>query len=501
MNCTDIAGIAGVDNANTWGGRFYDNGYYIGHDEPDLTFLSSRPGTGNNVTWLEKLGSDPKAAPTVASPGSDVAHWFELSPAPWFSMAMCDANSYPQQACAPQSDANAPSASYEGSGSAFMEMQFYPPGFAPFSESVSCDNAHWCAALTIDSLECTLGFASCNPACEEPVNFAFIQTNGVPTGPPSPQLSNTATFTPNRNTLLMNPGDTVAVSMKNAPVPHGGGNAFKVNVTDFTTHQTGYMQASAANGFQRTSIADCSGTPTNFQPEYSTASKANIVPWAALQTNISTEFETGHFEACTAVSDAVFNGLGGAGDPVYNECTSPYETTSDTGTAELGEAACYPIGDTHGTLGTPPNLISGCIDSVYQNGDLDFDGTPYWPEWPTSTRATAKLPASFIQSPPVSRGRLYSSFMFQTDLALSESSCTATDLSGCAVPAPSSPGNFYPYWSVAKLFGGGCAIEFGNVSGPGANDFGKDAQYGTNLFSTLGYPEFESAVHPNTCRY
>src|SRR5579872_1589445 len=28
--CTDIRGFAGIDNPNAWGGRFYDNGKYIG---------------------------------------------------------------------------------------------------------------------------------------------------------------------------------------------------------------------------------------------------------------------------------------------------------------------------------------------------------------------------------------------------------------------------------------------------------------------------------------
>ena len=41
-----------------------------------------------------------------------------------------------------------------GGGNAFMELQFYPPGFAPFDDSISCDNTHWCSALTIDSVEC-----------------------------------------------------------------------------------------------------------------------------------------------------------------------------------------------------------------------------------------------------------------------------------------------------------------------------------------------------------
>ena len=39
MTCTDIRGLASVDNANTWGGKFYDNGQYIGHDEPDTIRL------------------------------------------------------------------------------------------------------------------------------------------------------------------------------------------------------------------------------------------------------------------------------------------------------------------------------------------------------------------------------------------------------------------------------------------------------------------------------
>ena len=38
-----------------------------------------------------------------------------------------------------------------------MEMQLYPPGKPPFVDSTSCDDSHWCAALTIDSLACTPG--------------------------------------------------------------------------------------------------------------------------------------------------------------------------------------------------------------------------------------------------------------------------------------------------------------------------------------------------------
>jgi hypothetical protein len=499
MICTDIRGFANEDNANTWGGRFYDNGVYIGHDEPDMTFYSTASGSGDNATWTETLGTDPAAAPTVQTPGSDVTHWFELTAAPWFSMAMCDPNSYPLNPCTPQSDSNAPTKSYSGGGSAFMEMQFYPPGWAPFYDAISCDNTHWCAALTIDSLECTYGFASCNNNCIEPVNFAFIQTNGVPTGPPSPQDADLATYTPNSDTLLMNPGDKIQVSMADAAVPHSRGrptSAFEVVVKDLTTGQSGYMQASAQNGFQNTSITDCSGTPFNFQPEYNTAAQGNIVPWAALATDISTEYEIGHFEPCTSVSKPATLTLGpGETDTYYNLCQGPYETAAPGGDgshkAEVSDAPCYMQGDTHGPLNSAPDTVTGCYEAYYQNGDLDFDGTPYWADWPTGTSAT-KFPASFAQSLPTTNGAQYSQFQIQTDVALSESTCPGSG-SGCAVPPPNAPGSFYPYWSRV---GSSCTVEFGNVT---TGDLGGVSQYGSDQYASLGYPEFMGPVLPNTC--
>ena len=500
MPCTDIRGFNNEANQNTWDGRFYDNGEYIGHDEPDMTFLSGRHGSGNDVTWTETLPHDPSAAPTVSHPGTDVAHWFELSVAPWFSMAMCDSNSYPQTPCKSESDSNAPAANGTGGGgSAFMEMQFYPPGMAPFADSTSCDNTHWCSALTIDSLECTEGFATCNTACEEPVNFGFIQRNGVPTGPPSPQEADLQTDTQNSQTLLMNPGDQLRVTMSDAPVPGGGGKAFKVVVDDLTTGQSGSMQASAKNGFQNTSISDCSGTPHNFQPEYNTAAKGNIVPWAALQTNISTQFETGHWEPCTSVTNpGVYTFSGGVTDTYYNTCNGPYESGAENTSEEPSDAFCYPKGDTHGALHSAPDTVTGCLDDLAQNGDLDFDGTPYYPEWPTGQNPTATFPGSFVQQLPRTDGSQYDKFFIQTDLALSESTCSGTSTAGCSVPPP-GPGNFYPYWSRVGSREG-CVLEFGNVhSGYGVNDYGQDAQYGSDQIATLGYPEYEGPVMDNSC--
>jgi hypothetical protein len=146
-----------------------------------------------------------------------------------------------------------------------MEMQFYPPGNPPFVDSASCDDSHWCAALTIDSLECTYGFANCNPNCEEPLNAAFIRRDGIPAGPPSPQDYPDNQFN-NAETLLMNEGDRITVHIFDARVPgEPGQRALEAVVDDPTTGQSGFMQASAKNGFQTTSPANCSGTPFNFQ--------------------------------------------------------------------------------------------------------------------------------------------------------------------------------------------------------------------------------------------
>ena len=90
----------------------------------------------------ERLPVEPRALPTVRQPGRDVTHTFELTIAPWTSTTVCDPQSTPMLPCTPESDANAPNGTYPGAGAAFVELQFYPPGFAPFADSISCDNTH-----------------------------------------------------------------------------------------------------------------------------------------------------------------------------------------------------------------------------------------------------------------------------------------------------------------------------------------------------------------------
>jgi hypothetical protein len=479
-------GLECTDPRGSDGGRFFDNGHYIGHDEPSIRFLSNAPGSGNNFEMTEKLPVEPKAAPSVKTPGSDVTHYFELSVAPWFSMDVCDPNSAPLLPCTPRSDANAPSGSYPGGGAAFVELQFYPPGFAPFADNISCNNKSWCSALNIDSLECTgNGSGPCNNNCPEPVNFAFVQRNGVPTGPPSPQKGNVGTFTPNRHTLMMNPGDSITVHMFDATIP--GGHALEVVEKDNTTGQRGFMIASKADGFRNTDPFSCKGTLFNFQPEYNTASAANIIPWGIGPYMINDQDEIGHFTPCTKVSGRMTQKVGNVHDVFFNLCSGPYEKPKDTPKSdEPADAPCYKSGDTHSGLAKgSPNEVTGC-DNFAAGGDVDFDGTSYWADWPDSTTVSRAnhFPTPFLQDQPTTGGQQYTSVQFMTDVSASEgnTSCDLFSGTGCVMP-PKGPGHFYPYWTQAMV-GGSCVWEFGNMTN--GNTFGAEAQYGSVGPGTIG---------------
>jgi hypothetical protein len=471
--CADIRGLQG--------GRFHDNGYYIGHDEPSIRLISDRPGSSSNITYTERLGVDPSQAPTVANPGHDITHFFELSVAPWFSTDICDPNSFPQAPCTPNSDSNAPSSTSPGGGSAFLELQFYPPGFAPFADNISCDNTHWCSALNIDSLECETSGA-CNNDCVEPVNFAFIQRNGVPTGPANPQEADLASETPNSETLLMNPGDLIVVHIFDAALP-GGGHALETSIHDKTTGQSGLMIASAANGFMTTNHLTCDGTPFNFQPEYSTASPANILPWGIGPYDVNDEYEIGHFEPCTSITEPKLFTLGDFTDTYWDNCLGPYESGNENRALEPSDAPCYPLGDTHGGT-TAPNEVTGCDVFFDAIGDLDFDGTSYRTDWPTSTTPD-RFPGAFAQAQPTSDGHAYPQLQFVTDVSASEQNCNLVSGEHCTVP-PDGPGHFYPYFTEARDSTGGlgCTWQFGNVQS--GDTFGGESQYGSVTPTTIG---------------
>src|SRR5262252_4639212 len=404
-----LAGAGCTDPIRVEGGeayRFTDNGRYVGHDEPSVKFLSSQPGSGNTMTYLTKLPVDPDKAPT--SSGS-VTNYGQLSVAPWFGLPICDPKSYPQNPCTPDSDTNTGLGAPTDAGSAFMELQLYPPGYTPFINSESCNKTKWCAAMTIDSLACTFGFATCNNNCIEPVNFAYLQTNGVPAGPPSPQLTNVSTFTPNNRTLMFNGGDTLAVSISDPP------QGFTTVIRDLTTQQSGFMVASAANGFMNTNISDCTGTPFTFHAEYSSAQIENQVPWAALEGGVLMQQEIGHSEVCNSVTNqdpfvAGFPGGQSYTDPnVFDTCVGGSESPSATGegpcdpstgiclnattqgptgpvacptnnfasgaNCEFADGNCFQKGNRIALVNGVPtpefSAANQCFQNRFQNGDLD----------------------------------------------------------------------------------------------------------------------------------
>ena len=544
LDCVDPLGPTGTDSsakaataAGTAAGRnrFEDNGHYVGHDEPSVKFISATPGSGNTMTYLVRLPVDPVLPDT---PAGSVTSYVELSPAPWFGLPMCDPDSYPLNPCTPDSDSNSGGISDPAAaGSAFMELQLYPPGLAPFTDGISCTRTKWCAALTIDSLEAGFNFVNLNTACEEPVNAAFLQRDGVPAGPPGPQLADLASATPNGETLLMNPGDSLVVSVTD---PAAG---FTTRITDLTTHQSGFMVASAANGFMNTNPVTCAGTPFTFHAEYSTAGQGNQVPWAALEGGVLMEQEIGHFESCNSVANSlpfttdsgafsdpdVFQtcmggseGPGATGegpcDPTTGICQNsstegpdgpvacPTNDSASGSLCEFSDANCFPAGNRpvtmNGTVVDEHAPVAGCLENFFQNGDLDFDGTSYqarsWPD------GTPLHPTAFEYLGPFqSDGSPYPQIQYETDVPASESLCDVTTGTGCAVKPLGS--DFYPFWSLndtQHLPGvltrpGACVWNFGDIlPGVTRQTFGGDAQYGSPDLARFGGTSI-SQVFPN----
>lgn len=438
-SCTDF---------RTAEGRGEDNGVYIGHDEPSIGFYSHTPGSGNNMQWEITL---PVERPLPAT------QTFENLITFWFGLALCDPGSFPNGPCIADSDTNNPNLA----GSAFLEMQFYPPGNPPFITQISCDLMHWCASLHINSLE-VMSNGNLNPNCAETTNFAFIQRNGIPTGPAGPVSATDASFTPNDQTLLMNQGDRIRVTIKDTD--HG----VMTRIEDLTTGQSGFMIASATNGYQSLDPNTCAPTNFDFHPEFGTAKFGNFVPWAALQANVNFSAEIGHFTPGV-------NGDNDADDP-----------------------PCFP-GPT----------AAGCIGA-----DTDFDGSSYIADWPdlTTNNATSVIiqsvrgdgigPMSF--SPGGGYTRPYPRIQIETEVAANVPTCQPSG-AGCVVPPVGAA--FYPFYSVKRrgtksdsIPGNpsSCALEFGNITSDGFDDLGEAAQYGTpNLpwfFATLS-----SGIQRNPC--
>src|SRR6266705_1614197 len=74
--------------------QVFGNNVYVGHDEPSLLFYSNKAGSGNHMTYNLTLTADPSASGDPRTDGK--SYNFELHPAFWFGMAMCDDQSYPE---------------------------------------------------------------------------------------------------------------------------------------------------------------------------------------------------------------------------------------------------------------------------------------------------------------------------------------------------------------------------------------------------------------------
>src|ERR1700726_2960284 len=86
---------------------------YTGHDEPSLLFYSNVPGSGNSNVYVLTLPKDPPNLPKQDGTGGTFN--FQLRPAFWLGMAMCDDQSAPNPGgslvgpnilCTPDSDSN-----------------------------------------------------------------------------------------------------------------------------------------------------------------------------------------------------------------------------------------------------------------------------------------------------------------------------------------------------------------------------------------------------------
>jgi hypothetical protein len=495
--------------------QYYPDGKYVGHDEPSLEFKSNIKGSGNDMTYKMTLPRDPKTQPNASGAGGTTWN-FQLRPTFWFGMTLCDSQSAPEftQNCTPDSDknnlvsSNPNSPDYIGKhpGNAFMELQFYGPGYVPQFEGFGCTATQYCAAMTIDSrtLDQNTGVENTS-ACNnfvlggpEPLNWAYVTTSGVSQAPANPLFTGTLTnpnfaaVNPNLSEdLLMNPGDTIRIHMHDTPA------GLRINLTDLTTGKSGSMTASIANGFGHIlytpNSSTCQEAPYAFHPEYSTANPRGNT-WSAHTYNIAMSDEIGHFENCQAI-DANGN------------CTSP---GAQDPAVDADDTACLP--------GTDSTLvkIDGCTAA-----DEDFDGQAYQPDWPGTNPNPvvdqALHPSPVLFTSPLTRGRNYSTVAFETDLPAIEAKgaqanppfCDRTTGANCVDPPAGAA--FYPFFSTA-FHHGVCTWQEGGKFIPGTvNDFGGSsaAEFGSLLqvtfpaagFTTVNrFEDFNSGNLRNPCR-
>jgi hypothetical protein len=493
-------------------------GEYVGHDEPSLEFKSGLAGSGNDITYTMTLPTEPSSFPTAS--GATGSTWnFQLRPTFWFGLTLCDTESAPEftKKCAADSDANdlvSPnprSRDYIGKhpGNAYMELQFYGPGYVPQFEGFGCTAHQYCAAMTIDSRTVNQNNGVENStACNqyilggaEPINWAYITKSGQSQAPANPLFTGTfanpnlTAVSPDVNKdLLMSPGDRVRIHM------HDTSAGLRIDLNDLTTGQNGSMTASVANGFghilYRPHANNCKMKPYAFHPEYSTGNPRGNT-WSAHTYNVAMSDEIGHFENCLAI-DANFN------------CTQPgaQDSTLDE---DDGNNFCVP--------GTDSTLVQ--IDGCFSD-DEDWDGQSYRMDWPGTNPNVAQdqalHPSPVLFTSPLANGRSnYSTIAFETDLPRIEADDAQDNppfcdrMTGANCVNPPSGAQFYPFFTTGTA-NGSCVWQQGGNFIPGTtNHFGgsSTSEFGPLLktvypdagFTTVSeFNNFNSGDKTNPCR-
>jgi hypothetical protein len=283
----------------------------------------------------------------------------------------------------------------------------------------------------------------------------------------------------------MNSGDNISVSM--GDTSHG----LRAVINDRTTGATGSMTASAANGFGQVHYdptgTSCVNQPYDFHPMYSTSSEQTRVIWAAHTYNISFTSEIGHFENCTGPNPipATPFGLDASGNPVTCPAGNSEGFGSSTSPTDGDDDFCFPGSEAMRIH------INGCTDT-----NTGFDSLGYQPVWPDGNRGLHPESVLF-SSPRTGPGDSvnYSRVAFEANLPRIEAPpvgpCDRSTGAGCTlipITDKGTPAAFYPFFSAFQNgvpnagIKGQCVWGFGNAM-KGGNNFGRNAQYGTLLFS------------------
>jgi hypothetical protein len=505
---------------------------YIGHDEPSVGFYSNTPGAGYDNSYLVRLPKEPPTLPN--SEGSGGTFNFQLHPAFWLGLALCDDQSAPNPdglnqdghatvPCTADSDTNIYSSTdpndphYMGMqpGGAYMEMQWYPPGWTALPAGVSCDATKWCSAMTIDELSSNSNSGAANNtdclnrAGIEPQLFAYLTHDGVSTSPAN-------ALNPNRYNLdrtkvfFQNPGDLLRVHLVDTT------DGFQVVVDDLTTKTSGSMTASTANGFGQIAYdpnaTTCSVVNQPFHPEFATSGPTTRLMWTAHTYNVAYSDEIGHFGYCGNVT-------------VHGLCSKPLGADTKNGDPPTKD---NPTGDDWACLGSGGSTlakVSGCLGT-----NSDFDGASYQFTWPGSqpNRTVNKLmtPEPIVFSSPTigTGGADFDTAEFEADLSRIEDPGSVSDSvrvpcqrhianpadphpgKGCVKPPPGS--TFYPFFSTTTL-NNECVWQEGGSHMPMGSDYGgvsqfgplEDVSYPTVPFGTVTqrYNDFQQILPSNPC--